>query len=550
MYLDYFKLSESPFSLTPDPRYLFMSEWHREGLAHLLYGVQQPGGFVQLTGEIGSGKTTLCRCLIRQLPPDTDIALIVNPRLTVVELLATVCDELRIPHPPHTESIKVLIDALNQHLLANHAQRRRTVLIIDEAQNLHADVLEQVRLLTNLETSQEKLLQIILLGQPELLTLLKSEGLKQLSQRITARYHLKPLSKSQTYSYIQHRLLIAGRRDPLFTRWALREVYRASGGVPRVINIICDRALLGAYAQDKQRIGIGTVKKASRETSGIIPFYRRIPIARSAVLLVAAFLVFGGVSYFNPQVRSKLWKNVTKKSSFATASGEGMESSAENGAVAGVSENKKLNTANLVEILTKSTFSDSSGFADLSALWGVKFPPNSSDVGCKAAAANGLGCISQIGNWPKLRRYNLPAILELLLQNGLHRRVVLRSLKDETAVLDIDGRRYHFPISAINKLWDGSFILIWKPPFPAQKLSYGTQGEPVQWVQRALDRSEGLPSSSAASGVYDDVLRNRIKAFQRKNSLMPDGRIGSETLVRLVQVSEGPRVPMLSPKGQ
>ena len=174
MYTAYFGLKEPPFSLTPDPRYLFMSERHREGLAHLIYGIQQPGGFVQLTGEIGSGKTTLSRCLVKQLPPETDVALILNPRLTALELLATVCDELRIPYP-QTGSIKVLIDALNQRLLDAHAQGRRTVLIVDEAQNLDSDVLEQIRLLTNLETSQEKLLQIILIGQPELLSVLERQ---------------------------------------------------------------------------------------------------------------------------------------------------------------------------------------------------------------------------------------------------------------------------------------------------------------------------------------------------------------------------------------
>jgi len=181
MYTDYFKLSEPPFSLTPDPRYLFMSERHREGLAHLFYGVQQPGGFVQLTGDIGSGKTTLCRCLVKQLPPATDIALILNPRLTVIELLATICDELGVSYPPATTSNKILIDALNQRLLESHAQHRRTVLIIDEAQNLHEDVLEQIRLLTNLETTKEKLLQVILIGQPELLTILKQQKLRQLA---------------------------------------------------------------------------------------------------------------------------------------------------------------------------------------------------------------------------------------------------------------------------------------------------------------------------------------------------------------------------------
>ncbi len=278
MYTDFFKLSEPPFSLTPDPRFLYMSERHREGLAHLFYGVQQPGGFVQLTGDIGSGKTTLCRCLIKQLPPGTDIALILNPRLTVIELLATVCDELGISYPAEAASNKVLIDALNQRLLESHARSRRTVLIIDEAQNLNEDVLEQIRLLTNLETSKEKLLQIILIGQPELLSLLKRKNLRQLAQRITARYHLLSLSRSETHAYIQHRLLVAGRKEPLFTRRAMHCVYRLSRGMPRVINIICDRALLGAYALDAQRVSAGIVRKASRETRGSLAWLERIPL--------------------------------------------------------------------------------------------------------------------------------------------------------------------------------------------------------------------------------------------------------------------------------
>jgi len=305
MYLKYFDLEEPPFSLTPDPQYLFMSGRHREGLAHLLYGVQQPGGFVQLTGEIGSGKTTLCRCLIRQLPPDTDIALILNPRLTVTELLAAVCDELRVPYPEKTASVKVLVDALNGRLLESHALRRRTVLIIDEAQNLDGDVLEQVRLLTNLETAREKLLQIILIGQPELLRILGSRRLRQLSQRITARYHLEPLSRRETYAYVRHRLLVAGRREPLFTRWALRSVYARSRGVPRVINIICDRALLGAYARDRRKIGAGIVRRASRETRGQVPLRARLRPALAAGIVLALLLGAAGAWLFGPAARSR-----------------------------------------------------------------------------------------------------------------------------------------------------------------------------------------------------------------------------------------------------
>ena len=276
MYTSQFGLTEAPFSLTPNPRYLYMSERHREGLAHLLYGIRQPGGFVQLTGEVGTGKTTLCRCLLEQLPPEVDTALILNPRLSVVEFLAAACDELHVVYPAAAEpSVKVLVDALHGYLLRAHAQGRRTVLIIDEAQNLDAEVLEQIRLLTNLETPTEKLLQIILIGQPELMRLLERQDLRQLAQRITARYHLLPFSAWDTYAYVRHRLKVAGGNEALFTRAALWWVRWSSGGVPRVINVLCDRALLGAYAHDRRRVGAATVRRAAREVWKPVPTGRR-----------------------------------------------------------------------------------------------------------------------------------------------------------------------------------------------------------------------------------------------------------------------------------
>jgi len=272
MYTSHFGLTEAPFSLTPNPRYLYMSERHREGLAHLLYGIQQPGGFVQLTGEVGTGKTTLCRCLLEHLPPEVDVALILNPRLSVVEFLAAACDELHVAYPATANpSVKVLVDALHGHLLRAHAQGRRTVLIIDEAQNLDAEVLEQIRLLTNLETPAEKLLQIILIGQPELMRLLERQNLRQLAQRITARYHLRQFSRPDTCGYIGHRIRVAGRSDAIFTPAAMRLVHRLSGGIPRLINVICDRALLGAYAHDRHRVDAAMVRRAGREVRGEIP---------------------------------------------------------------------------------------------------------------------------------------------------------------------------------------------------------------------------------------------------------------------------------------
>jgi general secretion pathway protein A len=540
MYGEYFKLSEPPFSLTPDPRYLFMSERHREGLAHLLYGVQQPGGFVQLTGEIGSGKTTLCRCLIKQLPPDTDVALILNPRLTVIELLAAVCDELRISYPAETDSIKVLIDALNQRLLETHAQRRRTVLIIDEAQNLHPEVLEQIRLLTNLETSEEKLLQIILIGQPELLSILKEKKLRQLAQRITARCHLLPLSRRETYAYIKHRLLVAGRREPLFTGPAMFWVYRLSGGVPRVINIICDRALLGAYSTDKRRVGAAIVCQASRETQGLVPLYRRLRLAWIGGIALAILLMMGSAFFFNPAYRSILSrKSISEAAKSSSNPAQPKSVPAASNASTGL---------RFAEILanTSARENTASSFADLYARWGIKPDAKVLDSGCKADGVEGLECFSQTGNWPKLRRFDLPAILEFILPKGERRRATLIALDKETAVLVIGGREWTLPLMEIDRVWEGSFTILWKPPFAARQLSYGSRGQEIRWLRQTLDRLDGKTPNPEISDLYDEDLQQRIKAFQRQQALIPDGRIGKETLARLVLALEGSNVPSLS----
>ncbi len=276
MYCSYFGLGEAPFSIAPDPRYLSMSQRHQEALAHLLYGVNGYGGFVLLTGEVGAGKTTLCRCLLGQIPAACDIAYIFNPRLTVEELLSTICTEFGVAAPAGAASIKTLVDSINNYLLDAHARGRHTVLIIDEAQNLAADVLEQMRLLTNLETDQRKLLQIILLGQPELAQMLERPGLRQLAQRIVARYHLGPLTKSEVAAYVRHRLEVAGARRELFPPSLTGRLYRLSQGVPRVVNVLCDRALLGAYVQGKAAVDRATLAQAAREVFLQPPSRRRL----------------------------------------------------------------------------------------------------------------------------------------------------------------------------------------------------------------------------------------------------------------------------------
>ncbi len=268
MYKEYFGLKELPFSIAPDPRYLYMSNQHREALAHLVYGINSDGGFILLTGEVGTGKSTVCRSLLEQIPPNFDIALILNPQLTVTELLATICDELSIEYPKGNTSIKVFVDCINAYLLDAHSKGRKTVIIIEEAQNLSIEVLEQVRLLTNLETTKQKLLQIVMLGQPELNYMLSRPELRQLSQRITTRYHLSSLSKKEVTSYVKHRLSVAGTRSGLFPPSSVRKLFCLSRGIPRLINLICDRALLGAYAQGRDQVDRSMLSKAAREIFG------------------------------------------------------------------------------------------------------------------------------------------------------------------------------------------------------------------------------------------------------------------------------------------
>ncbi len=293
MYLAHFNLDESPFSITPDPRFVYLTMRHREALAHLLYGLSEGGGFVQLTGEVGTGKTTICRTLLRQLPEHVDAALIFNPHLTVPDLLESICTELHIELPTEFPSIKVLSDRLYAHLLEANARGRRTVLIIDEAQNLSADVLEEVRLLTNLETDDAKLLQIFLIGQPELRSMLERKELRQVRQRVTARYHLEALTLEETRHYIRHRLFVAGCDREIFTRWAVRKVYRLTGGIPRRINILCDRALLGAYTVNADRVNSAIVARAAKEIEGrTVTVPRRL--ARYAAVAVVLMAVTAG----------------------------------------------------------------------------------------------------------------------------------------------------------------------------------------------------------------------------------------------------------------
>lgn len=551
MYAAYFGLKDNPFSITPDPGYLYLSPHHQEALAHLLYGTGEGGGFVQLTGEVGTGKTTLIRTLVEQHIEKLDIALCLNPRLTVEELVAGICDELRIAYPqPYT--LKSLIDALNAHLLNTHAQGRRTVLIIDEAQSLSRAVLEQVRLLTNLETHRHKLLRIILVGQPELQRLLEDPDLRQLAQRITARYHLMPLSRQETAAYILHRLRVAGGREDLFTRGALRGIYRLTGGIPRLINIICDRALLGAYSRGLKQVNRATLRRAARETlpgpaAGATALRPRpvFVIAGVAVAALAAGWYWPGWVPALPALETA--------ASFATLSPAPSERPAR---VTQTFSPPALDARTApavqampedIEALLADTPAADDALARLLSLWGEKGDTSSGIAPCEQVKRYNLRCLTGRADWEELRRYNRPALLNLVLGQATVRQVVLRSLEGQTATLDLAGRSVQTELARLEPLWSGDYLLLWRPQTGPALIGPGATGEPVTWLRQRLALAEGRdPGQEPPLTVFDLALKERVQDFQRANALQPDGVVGQRTMALLSNLAPGPGTPLLT----
>jgi general secretion pathway protein A len=546
MYAAYFGLTERPFSLAPDPRYLYLSDAHREALAHLLYGLGEGGSFVQLTGEVGTGKTTVCRALLEQLPPEVDVAMIFNPRLTSVELLAAVCDELRVSYPAGTTSTKVLVDALSQALLDAHARGRRTVLIIDEAQNLSARVLEEIRLLTNLETTKEKLLQVILIGQPELAEHLSRRNLRQLAQRVTARYHLRSFTEEESQKYVMHRMEIAGQRQPIFTKQAVRAAHRLSRGTPRLLNTICDRALLGAYATGQTKVKEAVVRRAAKEVLGTRRSRRWLTAAATAVLLVIAGTTIGLIA--TGSLRSLGAWPLSRAEKAAPL---------EAPAPAAPGPERRAVEPTLAAILDDPaiTADRASAFVNLYALWGMDArgakldagKDASAERGCEIGRAAGLRCLARTGTWTVLRRLNLPAILDLTTPDGRKHHVVLASLDGERATLEIGSRHVTLPSAEVERFWDGPFVMIWRSPVTGPlPLQPGMGGRDVAWLRQRLGALDGQPPTAKTNQVYDEELRRKVAVFQQVEALLPDGIAGEETLVRLVATAPGANGPTLN----
>ncbi|MBA2593736.1 MAG: AAA family ATPase [Pseudomonadota bacterium] len=470
MYLAHFGLREAPFSLTPDPRFLYLGERHREGLAHLRYGLEDGGGFVQLTGEIGTGKTTLCRALLAELPGHLDVAFLLNPRVSEVDLLASLCDELRIPYSESEARQKPLVDALYRHLLEAHAGGRTTVLLIDEAQNLSPPVLEQVRLLTNLETTKKKLLQIILIGQPELCEVLARSELRQLAQRITARYHLVPFSRPETFDYIAHRIEVAGGSPRVFSPKARSEVYRQSKGVPRLINVFCDRALLGAYVQEQASVDIATARRAIGEVRGIpAPRIGRRVFAAAAGLCVTAAVSFW--LYGNPPGALGLFDAGGTPSDVAplpdTNKGAQPAAAPPPAAPAAPAPAPPGSPVpaipevpappGFVETIGRSAPDENrtQAFAALLSSFGLQAPETAGDP-CEILARDGWHCQWESGDWERLQRLGRPVMIEVRSLSGEPRFGTVSGMSGSAATLYLGRERYAVARVALESLGRGA----------------------------------------------------------------------------------------------
>ncbi len=555
MYAAHFNLREPPFSIAPDPAFLYMSSRHQEALGHLLYGTGQYGGFVQLTGEVGTGKTTIVRTLLSQKLGNVDVAMVHNPRQNELEFVASICDELGVAYEKPPTSIKALVDALNEHLLKTHAAGHRTVLIIDEAQQLDPKVLEQVRLLTNLETDKEKLLRIMLIGQPELIDLLARPDLRQLASRITARYHLTPLSVTETMQYIIHRLQVAGGASDLFAEAAMRRVHRYAQGIPRQINIICDRALLGAYAKGyrvvtpeivdhaaTEALGLDTKRRAATPASWLEAVRKRLPQGIplrwiEGALAVAALLIAGVL------LSERLGRHQPEAAPVAAAAA----------AVPAPASSVAPTTAPVIDAgigaLRATAQPLPAVMAQLIGLWNPKITVPRGENVCRTLSQQGLECYRGNGAWADLAQLNRPAILSLNLESGKTQYVLLRSLDSDSAVLDSGNGPLRLPLSQLETLWGGDFLLLWQREADATTIGPGAHGANVVWLRQRLAQAQGKSLTPPVPASFGPELRGQVIDFQNAHGLDADGIAGIRTLIMLSNIGHTAGTPVLAENG-
>jgi len=603
LYQDHFGIRENPFSIIPDPHYLYMSKRHQEALAHLMYGINGSGGFVLLTGEVGTGKTTICRALIEHLDENVELALILNPKLSEAELMASICDELHISYPEDTDSLKVFFDVLTRYLLKAHANGRNPVLMIDEAQNLTSPVIELVRLLTNLETSQKKLLQIILVGQPELNHILSQEDQRQTAQRITARYHLMPLGLSECHNYIRHRLSIAGLDENVFSAKAVKMVHESARGIPRLMNSICDRALLAAYVEGRKYIDKKLAKAAANEVLGgatedISPSGYSVWGSMVLVLVIFGLMMWVGFDPLNsgfkntlshffpskntppraeqqtaPKHHPKLAKTEFKapnskvtstpdrmlnpKKALAPAQKPLSAPSAIDAVPAqlGSQDISKLEGTALENLIQTGT--PDFAFQNLFARWHQNYDSLKGFSPCNKAQQVNLSCIQGRTNIKGLKAINRPLVASIVMPDGQHVFGVVDKIVDdgtnETISFSFGDRTLSMKKKAFSLRWPGDYLVLWKPPTLIKRtLNFGLQGRDVRELRRLLalagfaDGANDIKNNGSI--FFGPSLRRKVKKFQKANGLANDGVVNAQTLMWITGSAKFTTVPVIYTK--
>ncbi|WP_083651786.1 ExeA family protein [Photobacterium proteolyticum] len=540
MYKDFFGISESPFSIVPSARFLYLSERHREALTHMLASLSGGGGFGLLTGEVGTGKTTVLRALVARLPQETQVAIILNPALSAHDLLATICDELGVDYPDDA-SYKVLTDRIYQHLLANHSEGKQTLLLVDEAQHLMPDVLEQLRLLTNLETDSRKLLKVVLVGQPELQQLLQQERLRQLAQRITSRYHLLPLTAEEVDEYINYRLRAVDCLYAVFDPAMTRQVAKATNGIPRLINLVCDKAMLLACQQAIHQVNKAIVSQACEDVlSWQLPTADRMKVNTgggngSRAATWGGALILGGV------LSAGLWywqgQSLVSPVAVAPAVSEAQPSVAqpEPAAVAVVPQVQVAKPEPVVvdlaakwQQLMEHSRSERKAMQTLYRLWGYETHLNQAN--CETSQRVELSCHQGKISLEQLSIINRPIIVPLQEDGKPLFYAVVYALDQDSVELLLGEERIAVSYDWLEQRWQQEYTLLWRPPLGDKTtIRYGQQGPRVVWLNQQL--SLLLGEKITRDDRFDQVLLDKLRRFQRAQDLSADGIAGPRTLM-------------------
>ena len=540
IYQQYFALNCEPFSIVPDPGFLYPSSQHRQAVAHLKYGLDREGGFVLLTGEVGTGKTTLTRTLLKRLPAHVRVAYVLNSTLEVTDVLASICQELSIalPKSSKTSLSKNCIDALNSDLIAAHAEGKKTLVVIEEAQNLSPEVLEILRLLSNLETATHKLLHILLVGQPELLETLAQKDQRQLNQRVVARFHLLPLAKTDVANYVNHRLHHAGANRAIFENAAMSALFKLTKGVPRLINLICHHALLAAYATGAKTVSAKLVKKAAKEI-----FDTQVAEQKSSgKWLVALFMcsIFAMLIAERYQVDTQ--DNASEQREI-TANVEPEIIEQQQPLFELVESDEILIEPSLENISATAAQAQvpvaSNPFADLFALWSIEIEPVFSEEEVFALAAiNDMDAEKLASSeLEELLAVDRPGIVWIEEENGRLKSYVLTALDDESVWLHADSSTRRESLEWFVERWNGAFLYLWYSPEDIQVLRLGDKDQvAVNWLQSKLQLMDSDYLPYITGGNYTEVIRDKVLNFQQQQGIEEDGVVGRQTIMKLNQL--------------